>query len=235
MPSFEDDPTYYYDWEGEEEFVLEDLGPGECAGGALEMIDNRILEAEQELYQGRLLLDKHQYAVAVNKAYRAVLSAAKALLVTEGLDPSTDAETLAEFERLFAGRNVVHSSYRNLVAQIDDLGPKDTTPEFARAKTDFATGFVEACKTATEQIGKDLKLKIDEGESSPASASQVSTSQPAQSAAQSGIAGVRSSWRGLPHKLCEDQAQIGNDGCRRAIRSMAGCRRTDQECADEPS
>jgi sulfite reductase (ferredoxin) len=186
VPSFEDDPTFYYDWEGEEEFVLEDLGPGECAGGALEMIDNRILEAEQELYQGRLLLDKHQYAVAVNKAYRAVLSAAKALLVTEGLDPSTDAETLAEFERLFAGRNVVHSSYRNLVAQIDDLGPKDTTPEFARAKTDFATGFVEACKTATEQIGKDLKLKIDEGETSPASASQVSTSQPAQSAAQSG-------------------------------------------------
>ena len=104
VPSFEDDPTFYYDWEGEEEFVLEDLGPGECAGGALEMIDNRILEAEQELYQGRLLLDKHQYAVAVNKAYRAVLSAAKALLVTEGLDPSTDAETLAEFERLFAGR-----------------------------------------------------------------------------------------------------------------------------------
>ena len=140
VPSFEDDPTYYYDWEGEEEFVLEDLGPGECAGGALEMIDNRILEAEQELYQGRLLLDKHQYAVAVNKAYRAVLSAAKALLVTEGLDPSTDAETLAEFERLFAGRNVVHSSYRNLVAQIDDLGPKDTTPEFARAKDRLCDG-----------------------------------------------------------------------------------------------
>ena len=185
VPSFEDDPTFYYDWEGEEEFVLEDLGPGECAGGALEMIDNRILEAEQELYQGRLLLDKHQYAVAVNKAYRAVLSAAKALLVTEGLDPSTDAETLAEFERLFAGRNVVHSSYRNLVAQIDDLGPKDTTPEFARAKTDFATGFVEACKTATEQIGKDLKLKIDEGETRPVFVSQVSISQSAQSAAQS--------------------------------------------------
>lgn len=158
VPSFEEDATYYYDWEGEDEFVLEDLGPGECAGGALEMIDNRILEAEQELYQARLMAEKHQYAVSVNKAYRAVLAAAKALLVTEGLDPATDAETVAEFEKRLGGRNLVPASYKNLGAQIGDLGPKETTPDFARSKIDFARGFVEACRTATEEIGKDLKL-----------------------------------------------------------------------------
>jgi len=75
VPDYRDDPTYYYDWEGEGEFILEDLGPGECAGGALEMIDNRMLEAEQELYQARLLIEKHQYSVSVNKSYRAVLAA----------------------------------------------------------------------------------------------------------------------------------------------------------------
>src|SRR5256885_797609 len=42
------------------------------------MIDNRILEAEQELYQARLLAEKHQYYVSVNKSYRAVLAPAKA-------------------------------------------------------------------------------------------------------------------------------------------------------------
>jgi sulfite reductase (ferredoxin) len=183
VPPFEDDPTYYYDWEGEDEFVMEDLGPGECAGGALEMIDNRILEAEQELYQGRLLLDKHQYAVSVNKAYRAVLAAAKALLVTEGMDPSTDSETVSEFERRFADRNVVPASHRNLVAQIDDLGPKDTTPDFARTKIDFARGFVEACKAATEQMGKDLKLKTEqESAESPSQALQSSEASAGPSA-----------------------------------------------------
>ncbi|MGH7254160.1 MAG: hypothetical protein ACREI3_00155, partial [Nitrospirales bacterium] len=50
LPKYEEDPSFYYDWEAEEEFVMEDLGPGECAGGALEMIDNRMLEADQELY-----------------------------------------------------------------------------------------------------------------------------------------------------------------------------------------
>ena len=78
VPAFADDPTFYYDWEANEEFVLEDLGPGECAGGALGMIENGILEADQELYQAELLTDNHQYAVSVNKAYRAVLAAAKA-------------------------------------------------------------------------------------------------------------------------------------------------------------
>ncbi|MGH7164105.1 MAG: sulfurtransferase TusA family protein [Nitrospiraceae bacterium] len=158
MPTFEEDPSFYYDWEGDAEFVTEDLGPGECAGGALEMIDNRILEAEQELYQARLLAEKHQYAVSVNKAYRAVLAAAKALLVTEGIDPATDAETLSEFERRLAEKGFVSDTYRGLGGQIDDLGPKDTTAEFAHAKIAFARGFVEACKAATEQLGKDLKL-----------------------------------------------------------------------------
>jgi sulfite reductase (ferredoxin) len=162
IPPFEQDAGYYYDWEGEEEFVMEDLGPGECAGGALEMIDNRMLEADQELYQARVLAEKHQYAFAVNKAYRGVLAAVKALLVTEGLDPATDAETLQEFERRLAGRNVVPASYSDLRVQIADLGPKETTAEFVQAKLSFAGGFIEACKLATEQMGKDLKLKGDE-------------------------------------------------------------------------
>ena len=43
------------------------------------MIDNRILEAEQELYHARMLAEKHQFAMAINKAYRAVVAGAKAL------------------------------------------------------------------------------------------------------------------------------------------------------------
>lgn len=158
VPAFQDDPTFYYDWEGESEFILEDLGPGECAGGALEMIENGILEADQELYQAKILVEKHQYSVSVNKSYRAVLAAAKAMLVTEGLDPSTDSEIFLEFEQRLAAKGVVPATYRNLGKQVGDLGPKDTTAQSALAKMEFAKGFVEACRAATEQMGKDLKL-----------------------------------------------------------------------------
>ncbi|MGE0645834.1 MAG: sulfurtransferase TusA family protein [Nitrospira sp.] len=158
VPSFKDDPTFYYDWEGEEEFILEDLGPGECAGGALEMIENGILEADQELYQAKLLVEKHQYSVSVNKSYRAVLAAAKALLVTEGLEPSTDSETFLEFDSRIAQKGIVPLFYRDLSAKVGDLGPKETSAESAEEKMAFAKGFVDACRTATDQIGKDLKL-----------------------------------------------------------------------------
>ena len=158
LPNFEEDPKYYFDWEADEEFSVEDLGPGECAGGALEMIDNRILEADQELYQAKLLAEKHQHGVAVNKAYRAVVAGAKALLITEGIDPNTDADTLKEFDQLIIAKGLLSSKYRDLGSKVDDLGTKGASLEFTNGKIAFAREFVDACRLATEQIGQDLKL-----------------------------------------------------------------------------
>jgi sulfite reductase (ferredoxin) len=179
VPSFAEDPTFYYDWEAEEEFVLEDLGPGECAGGALEMIENGMLEADQELYQAKLQADNHQYAASVNKSYRAVLAAAKALLVTEGLDPSTDSETFIEFDSRIAQKGVVPEIYRELNKKVGDLGPKDTSAELAREKMAFAKGFVDACRAVTDKIGKDLKVAATKEEN----AQTVPMSEPVKPAA----------------------------------------------------
>ena len=159
LPSYAEDPSYYFDWEAEEEFTLEDLGPGECAGGAIEMIDNRILEAEQELYQARILAEKHQYAMAINKSYRAVVAGAKALLVTEGIDPNTDADTLAEFDQFADRQNgLIPQMYRGMARTVSDLGTKDNSAEFTNQKMAFAKGFVEHCRKLTEAVGEDLKL-----------------------------------------------------------------------------
>ena len=178
LPPYAEDPSYYFDWEAEEKFSLEDLGPGECAGGAIEMIDNRILEAEQELYQARILAEKHQFAMAINKAYRAVVAGAKALLVTEGIDPNTDADTLAEFDQFAARQNgLIPQTYRGMARTISDLGTKDNSAEFTNRKMTFAKGFVELCRKLTEAIDQDLKLGA--AEESPAA------TEPAPTAAQS--------------------------------------------------
>src|SRR6059036_1283248 len=181
LPPFEEDSSYYYDCEADEEFVMEDLGPGECAGGALEMIENRILEAEQELYVARLLAEKDQHATAVNKAYRAVLAAAKAVLVPEGIDPNTDAETFVEFERRFGATGMIAAEYTTPSAKIGDLGPKETTASFAAEKLRYAKGFVEACKTMSEELGKKLKAdatKPDQATQTPAPVSPAAGTNP---------------------------------------------------------
>lgn len=191
VPHYEEDPTFYYDWEGETEFVLEDLGPGECAGGALDMIENGILEADQELYQAKLLVEKHQYSVSVNKSYRAVLAAAKAMLVTEGLEPSTDSDTFSEFDSRIAQKGVVPSLYRDLSRQVGDLGSKETSAESAREKMAFAKGFVDACRAATDQMGKDLKLSAVKEETPPVAPPPVETKPVAPASAGASVYDLR--------------------------------------------
>ncbi len=179
LPTYQDDSTFYVDWEADEEFSVEDLGPGECAGGALEMIDNRILEAEQELYQSRLLAEKHQYAFAINKAYRAVVAGAKAILVTEGIDPNTDADTLAEFDNMIRAKGLMPEEYHNLAKKFGDLGTKEASADFTQGKIAFTKGFVDICRTVTEQIGQDLKLVPEEvGQTPTPPPSQTEMKQP---------------------------------------------------------
>jgi sulfite reductase (ferredoxin) len=145
------------------------------------MIENRILEAEQEMYQARLLAGKEQYATALNKAYRAVLAAAKAVLVLEGVDPNTDTETLSEFERRFGEKDRIATVYAKPTSGIGDLGPKDTTATFAREKMSYAKGFIEACKELTEVMGKTL-MKDSQDTAKSGAATPIPT--PATDAAQ---------------------------------------------------
>ncbi len=177
LPSYKDDKKFYFDWEGDEEFSVEDLGPGECAGGALEMIDNRILEAEQELYQARILVGKHQYAMAINKAYRAVVAGAKAILVTEGIDPNTDADTLLEFDTMIQAKGLLPVEYHHVAEKFGDMGTKNASADFTQGKMTFAKGFVDLCRTVTEQIGQDLKLVPTEVGSDGETPSTVTPSQ----------------------------------------------------------
>jgi len=79
-------------------------------------------------------------------------------LITEGIDPNTDAETLKEFNQLIITKGLLSSDYRDLALKIDDLGTKSASAEFTQGKINFAREFVDACRTATEQIGQDLKL-----------------------------------------------------------------------------
>lgn len=88
-------------------------------------------------------------------------------MVTEGVEPATDADTFREFETRLASKGVIPSAYRNLQERCGDLGPKDAGAEFALARLDFAKGFIEACRNATEGIGKDLKLKAAVSAPSP--------------------------------------------------------------------
>ena len=82
------------------------------------------------------------------------------LLVTEGIDPNSDADTLAEFDQFAARQNgLIPEAYRTLSSKTGDLGSKDkSTADYTQEKMTFAKDFVEVCRQLTEQMGQDLTL-----------------------------------------------------------------------------
>ncbi len=172
--NFDEAPEHFYDWEEDAEFSIVDLGPGECAGGALDMITDGILEADQELYQAETLVKSQQYAMTVNKSYRAVLAASKALLVTEGIEPVTDLQTFGDCEVRLIKTGVLPPEFSKYLSIIRDLGDEKPTIVFAEEKLRVAKLFVEACRSALEGIDENLKLASVADPGKVASVSTVS-------------------------------------------------------------
>src|SRR5690349_21927063 len=80
LPSYEEDPSFYTDWADTREYTLGDIGVGECAGEVVSLFDMEIAKAESKHFDALLALDEHAYAKADDLAYRAMLSAARALV-----------------------------------------------------------------------------------------------------------------------------------------------------------
>src|SRR5438128_1948375 len=110
-----------------------------------------------ELHLGGRITGQPKIGQMTVKLPAKTVPAAKAVLVPEGIDPNTDAETFVEFERRFGATGLIGADYTTPSAKIGDLGPKETTATFAAEKLRYAKGFLEACKTMSEELGKKLK------------------------------------------------------------------------------
>lgn len=81
---------YYYDYGSDEPFSLAGRGPGECGAGVMDIIKLDIDEAKDAV--------KSAMAGSEN-VYKAIVAAARALLVTFGLEPKKDREIFTAFSK----------------------------------------------------------------------------------------------------------------------------------------
>ncbi|MCB1214948.1 MAG: nitrite/sulfite reductase [Deltaproteobacteria bacterium] len=101
-PSFEEDPSFYNDWGDPRVYTTGDIGIGECAGEVVNLIDFDLADAEREVFEAQVLLDEGKSQEAGNKAYWAMLHAAKGLVKTQFLDVKEEAEEIIqEFRKRF--------------------------------------------------------------------------------------------------------------------------------------
>ncbi len=112
VPAHKDDASFYTDWGDPREFTIGDLGTGECAGEVVSLSQFGFSQAEGEAFEAQLLLDAGQYQAADEKAYQAMLTAAKTLVQIDYLDVPDAADViLGEFRTRLVDTKLFWDTY----------------------------------------------------------------------------------------------------------------------------
>lgn len=123
---------YFYDFGADEPFSLAGRGPGECGAGVMDVIRVDIAEARDALKASVAAADLNQKDASI---YKALLAAARALLVVYGLELKKDREIFAAFTQRLIEPGWVKAETRKLVDAALDwrLGDRGSIAELAEA------------------------------------------------------------------------------------------------------
>ncbi len=101
VPPIEDDPSWYFDWGADAPFSLAGRGPGECGAGVFDLIDVDLAAASDAVRDGGLV--------------QATVHAARALLVTQGLEARDEVDAINLFAGHFVDAGFVDGRFRGLL------------------------------------------------------------------------------------------------------------------------
>lgn len=110
VPSYQENPDFYYDYSADEKFSLASHGKAECSAGLFDIIEldqDTIAEDRKKLEQPGADKEKILHQI--------VFSESRMLLVTRGLDPRTDDDVYDGFLKEFIDTGIVPKRYKPLV------------------------------------------------------------------------------------------------------------------------
>jgi len=159
IPAFEEDPSYYSDWGDPRVFTMEDYGEGECAGEIVPLVEFGLQASEREVFEAQLYFDSGDLERAKSMAYKAMLTAAQALVKTEFHDITEDPDQIvSEFTKRFHETKRFHdkfagAKFASYLFQAHEVGGNGGRPEQARDRVQEAQLFIEAAYKCYERIG----------------------------------------------------------------------------------
>lgn len=124
-------PSDFVDWGNDQPYVTE-IGVGECAGVVIDLISTLLLEAREKIANAEETLEQKLWADSIYHTYSGMISAAKAILLSEGLSANSYANIIEQFDEAFiaSGKIDLKGSFSEMVYQIKENEP---TEEFAKA------------------------------------------------------------------------------------------------------
>jgi sulfite reductase (ferredoxin) len=172
-PTYNENRWFYTDWADAREFTIGDIGVGECAGEVVSLTDFGLAAAEALHFDAQVVLEKgtsqEQVNQAADLAFKAMVSAAQALIKQQYVDIANDPATIiSEFKRRFYDTELFFDPYakgkfgRYLFDAYEHLSsPKNL--DIARQLIEEAGLFIEAthaCNTRLLENGNGAMANV---------------------------------------------------------------------------
>ncbi|MFQ5950304.1 MAG: sulfurtransferase TusA family protein, partial [Nitrospiria bacterium] len=162
LPPPEEVPDAYLDWKEEKEFTLDDLGPGECSGTVIDMIEHELRMGKETVEKASLSARDHQYPEAIKLMQDAILHECRALLYTFGIESPHDDEILKEFQHKLVEQGFLSERFEHFTADLGrwaDFGP---APKSVASNLEISAAFIEECQEAYDRMDASMKLRKKE-------------------------------------------------------------------------
>jgi sulfite reductase (ferredoxin) len=148
---FVDDDFFDY---GHDEYFTPEVGVGECAGVAYDMVGVIVKDAQIKETEAIDALENSLYPEAIYYAYTGFVIAAKALLLSKDVECNTQIKILKDFDETFAGTGIFdfETSFEDLVLSINQHEPEE----------DFAQQYVAAYSRFLENVLQYREASMNE-------------------------------------------------------------------------
>lgn len=146
-------PMDYVDWGQEENFVLH-TAVGECAGVIIDLVATLLYDSEEKLAWGKQAVDEGLYADGIYHAYNSFINTAKAMLLTVDQKPSTQIQTINDFQKHFIETGLI-PGIPDFKEHVLRMSKNEPTAAFAKEYLTDAKSFlhnVYAFKNLEKQI-----------------------------------------------------------------------------------
>jgi sulfite reductase (ferredoxin) len=107
----------------------------------IDLVSTLLFESEEKIEWAKEAIQQKQYADAIYHSYSTFINTAKALLLTRDVRPSTQIQTILDFQKEFGTSGIsAADNFKEFVLRINKQEP---TEEFAIAFLEDAKKFVE--------------------------------------------------------------------------------------------
>ncbi len=139
----------YIDW-GSEKSYQKAVGVGECAGVLIDLVETLFLESEEKLGLAKEAIEEARYQDSFYLGYQSIVNSAKALLLSEGQQASSQAGILKLFDQHFSVEQGFASPGYNLAMSYKNL----------ESKLDNARSFLDKAKEFHQQTNRHRQTKL---------------------------------------------------------------------------